>query len=173
MYITSYSIRIVLLSRYVNIYDTMAPMSTATTSSQQQGEEQHGNQIEHAKSRAVRFTEDNKHKRFDVDHSIIGAVPTTHATPIDRGAKKNIKNPGREYEAYKNRCDGCKVGKSMRVMRQMADGTIDHIWHNCDLCGSQGQSWMCRECWQILCFDADRTEKIKKMLQSDEHGDRL
>ena len=27
MYITSYSIRIVLLSRYVNIYDTMAPMS--------------------------------------------------------------------------------------------------------------------------------------------------
>ena len=26
MYITSYSIRIVLLSRYVNIYDTMAPM---------------------------------------------------------------------------------------------------------------------------------------------------
>ena len=29
MYITSYSIRIVLLSRYVNIYDTMAPMSDA------------------------------------------------------------------------------------------------------------------------------------------------
>ena len=29
MYITSYSIRIVLLSRYVNIYDTMAPMSGA------------------------------------------------------------------------------------------------------------------------------------------------
>jgi len=27
MYITSHSIRIVLLSRYVNIYDTMAPMS--------------------------------------------------------------------------------------------------------------------------------------------------
>ena len=27
MYITSYSIRIVLLPRYVNIYDTMAPMS--------------------------------------------------------------------------------------------------------------------------------------------------
>ena len=27
MYITSYSISIVLLSRYVNIYDTMAPMS--------------------------------------------------------------------------------------------------------------------------------------------------
>ena len=27
MCITSYSIRIVLLSRYVNIYDTMAPMS--------------------------------------------------------------------------------------------------------------------------------------------------
>ena len=27
MYITSYSIRIVLLSRYINIYDTMAPMS--------------------------------------------------------------------------------------------------------------------------------------------------
>ena len=27
MYISSYSIRIVLLSRYVNIYDTMAPMS--------------------------------------------------------------------------------------------------------------------------------------------------
>jgi hypothetical protein len=27
MYITSYSIRIVLLSRYVNIYNTMAPMS--------------------------------------------------------------------------------------------------------------------------------------------------
>jgi hypothetical protein len=27
MYITSYSIRIVLLLRYVNIYDTMAPMS--------------------------------------------------------------------------------------------------------------------------------------------------
>ena len=27
MYITSYSIRIVLISRYVNIYDTMAPMS--------------------------------------------------------------------------------------------------------------------------------------------------
>ena len=27
MYITSYSIRIVLLSQYVNIYDTMAPMS--------------------------------------------------------------------------------------------------------------------------------------------------
>ena len=28
MYITSHSIRIALLSRYVNIYDTMAPMST-------------------------------------------------------------------------------------------------------------------------------------------------
>jgi len=28
MYITSYSIRIILLSRYVNIYDTMAPMSS-------------------------------------------------------------------------------------------------------------------------------------------------
>ena len=27
MHITSYSIRVVLLSRYVNIYDTMAPMS--------------------------------------------------------------------------------------------------------------------------------------------------
>ena len=27
MYITSYSIRVVLLSRYINIYDTMAPMS--------------------------------------------------------------------------------------------------------------------------------------------------
>ena len=33
MYITSYSIRIVLLSRYVNIYDTMAPMSVTSIGS--------------------------------------------------------------------------------------------------------------------------------------------
>ena len=32
MYITSYSIRIVLLSPYVNIYDTMAPMSVRGSS---------------------------------------------------------------------------------------------------------------------------------------------
>ena len=145
-----------------------------TKSSRQQGEDLSGNNIaEFQKSRAVRFNETNKDKRFDIDESILNVVSTTNATPIGRGAKKNIKNPGRELEAYLKRCDECKVGKPMRITKQnKEDETFDLDRHNCDLCGKRGVSWMCRDCKRVLCLDVDRTQVIRDLLKTDK-GDKL
>ena len=166
------------LNRNWNFSDSLGEISRRllaifTTSSRQQGEDPRGNNMaEFQKFRAVRFTKDNKEKRFDVDESILNSVSTTNATPIGRGARKDPKNPGRGHEAYMKRCDECKVGTPMRLLKQIEDGTFVHDKHNCYLCNQRGISWMCRECKRILCFDVDRTAAIRDILRSDK-GDKL
>ena len=139
-----------------------------------QGAEQNSNNgdTEYLQQKAVRLTNQNERQRFDINHSIMGPVGTTSATPLGRGARKELKNQGSAYEAYKRRCVECVVGTPIRLVRQMPNQSFELDKRNCDLCGHRGVTWMCRDCKMILCFDSDRTKLLREKLRSDE-GDKI
>ena len=86
-------------------------LKMSRTRSLQHGEDNNGNIRDsgYLRHQAVRFTEANKDTQYDIDHSIMGAVSTTTATPPGRGSRKDIKNPGHAHEAYKKQCVECVV----------------------------------------------------------------
>ncbi len=42
--------------------------------------------------------------------------------------------------------------------------------HNCDLCKSQGVTWLCTGCKRILCVDKDHSKELLSLLQDDSEG---
>lgn len=121
---------------------------------------------EYTRESAVRFSRSNQNVRYEIDHSIMGPVDVTGATPISRGASKNPRRPGPEFESYKRRCIECVVGTPMRLSRQKSNGTFKFDGKTCDLCGSRGVPWMCRDCKRVLCFDEDRTAVLREKLKT-------
>lgn len=136
------------------------------------GAEQNRDTEEYTQRPAARFTQHNQHVRYEVDHSIMGSVDVTGATPICRGATKNPWNQGIEFENYKRRCVECVVGTPIRLEHQLADGSFEVDGKNCDLCGTRGVTWMCKDCKRVLCFDENRTKLLRDMLRTDD-SDRL
>eukprot|EP00956_Cyclotella_meneghiniana_P041439 scaffold227404_cov74-Cyclotella_meneghiniana.AAC.1 len=125
--------------------------------------------MEQSKTETPRSTP--KDQRRDL-HSTINMCDVTGATPICRGATKNPWNQGIEFENYKRRCVECVVGTPIRLEHQLADGSFEVDGKNCDLCGTRGVTWMCKDCKRVLCFDENRTKLLRDMLRTDD-SDRL
>ena len=56
---------------------------------------------------AVRFNAANAETRFEVDHSIMGKLDTTGATPFGRGKVKKSIEENLNYDQYKERIGSC------------------------------------------------------------------
>lgn len=126
---------------------------------------------------APRFTKARQQTRHDIDHRVLGAAGTTGATPVGRGATKNSKKRGLIHEAYDKRRQKCR-GHPMRIANYKEKKSrndkdkIDYQNRKCDLCGKR-VAWMCFGCKQVLCFDSDRTEHIKSLIENDERYNKM
>lgn len=125
--------------------------------------------IEHIQRAAPRFNQANKKARFDIDHSVLGGTGITGATPLGRGTTKNPRKRSLENLAFRSRCKSCH-GFPMRtgrlIQKRGIDNKISLTRGTCDLCGARC-AYMCFGCKQVLCFNEDRSEEIKELLQTD------
>ena len=75
------------------------------------------NNSDFIKRNAVRFNAANASKRFAVDHSVLGKLGETGATPFGRGKSKAAVEQHQNYADYKDRINTC-VGVPARIYDQ-------------------------------------------------------
>ena len=115
---------------------------------------------------APRFNKKNKKSRHDKDHNVLAQSGTTGVSPHGRGKANNAKFG---TDQFRLRCAGC-TGHPIRIAkRQKKRGKDDKIGlfrSPCALCDNR-TSHMCFNCKQSLCFNEDRSEEIKELLQTN------
>lgn len=121
---------------------------------------------------APRYNANNAKKRFKVDHSLIGRVGVTGATPFDKGKSKASVLHHPNYQEYNERIENC-TGFPVRFYNEVDDGGFKAGSRNCEMCASRAVSWMCIGCKQVLCFDKDRSEEVLARLKDDKAGTML
>ena len=116
---------------------------------------------------APRFDTRRQKTRLEKDHSILGNVGTTGATPLGRGKSKDAAANHNNYDDLKQRYANCRgnIGRDYkRDPKPNSDGFV-HKAGTCDLCGQKQVTTFCCGCKRYLCFDKDRSSKILARLQ--------
>ena len=127
---------------------------------------------------AARYKPNFAKKRFKVDHSILGALGATGASPYGRGKRKNCLETHNNYREYKRRADNC-TGCPVRFFKPAGSEVggkpsgFKIGERRCDLCNTRATSWVCSGCKQILCVDKDRSKVILDQLKDPDIGPML
>ena len=125
-----------------------------------------------------RYNPDTAHRRYKVDHNILGGLSETGVTPFGKGKVKSSLEQQSNYQEYKDRVDNC-TGCAMRFYKPTLTANGGAICgfkvgsRICDLCNSRNVSWMCNRCKRVLCVDKDRSKEILKRLQHKDDGPML
>jgi hypothetical protein len=128
------------------------------------------NQVSFVIEAAERYRKANEHTRCDKDHSLLGAVKITDATPIGRGKTKHPKHRTAKHDAFDERAKNCP-GKPVWLHHKKFDKHKNHVGYKfrrgiCDLCKQPEVMQFC-----VLCKRTER--KLTQLLNDDKEKDRI
>lgn len=122
----------------------------------------------YAVAAAPRFDPQRQTTRVQRDHSILGSIGSTGATPLGRGKSKIAATNHTNYDDLVQRYTNC-TGNITRIYRRATDGEGFVLKNGtCDLCGQKNIITMCVGCKRVLCFDKDRSSKILARLRGND-----
>jgi hypothetical protein len=117
------------------------------------------------KENAPRYDPRHEKTRIERNHEVLGKVPSSGATPIGKGKYKKCVANHDNYAQLKNRYVSCRGCIARMFTDDKKKGGFKLSGKTCDLCGLKEVTTFCIDCKRTLCFDKDRSKKIKSRLQ--------